>query len=315
MANEALSTAPVQSRHIADQPGAQRRQRLFAHLNAYLYLVPTLLGLLIFSAGAIVASLFISFTNWQLVLPPVWVGVRNYTQLLELPQFWQVLGNTAYYTAGYVPLAVTLPLFMAVLVNQKLKGITFFRTTYFLPVVTSGVAIALVWGWMYNPSFGVINYLLDRLFGIEGPRWLADPMWAMPSLIIIGVWHSLGYNMVIYLAGLQGIPQELYEAARIDGAGWWPQFRSITVPLITPTAFFILVLSLIGSFQVWTITYLLTQGGPAGATETLSYYIYREGFQFFHMGFAASLAYVLFAIVFAVTMIQFKLQKQWVFYH
>lgn len=314
MTEEALSPLSVQ-RTSAQQAGASRRRQIKASLPAYIYLAPTILGLLIFSAGAIVASFFISFTNWQLVLPPVWIGLRNYANLLQLSEFWQVLGNTVYYSVGYVPLAVTLPLFMAMLVNQKLKGITFFRTTYFLPVVTSGVAIALVWGWMYNPSFGVINFLLDKLFGIEGPRWLADPQWAMPSLIIIGVWHSLGYNMVIYLAGLQGIPQELYEAARIDGAGRWAQFRYITVPLITPTAFFILVLSIIGSFQVWTITYLLTQGGPANSTLTLSYYIYQQGFQWFHMGFAASLAYVLFAIVFVVTMIQFKLQKQWVFYH
>lgn len=315
MANEAISTISVPKKQADNPSRLRRRNRIRSTLNAYLYLAPTILGLLIFSAGAIIASFFISFTNWQLVLPPVWIGLKNYTNLLQLPEFWQVLRNTIYYTAGYVPLAVTLPLFMAMLVNQKLKGITFFRTTYFLPVVTSGVAIALVWGWMYNPSFGVINYLLKTLFGIDGPRWLADPKWAMPSLIIIGVWQSVGYNMVIYLAGLQGIPQELYEAARMDGAGWWPQFRHITVPLITPTAFFILVLSVIGSFQVWTITYLLTQGGPAGATLTLSYYIYQQGFEWFHMGFAAALAYVLFGIVFVVTMIQFKLQKQWVFYH
>jgi multiple sugar transport system permease protein len=315
VANEAFSTITSQQKQVITRQSSRRWSRIKSTLNAYLYLLPTILGLLIFSAGAIVASFLISFTNWQLVLPPVWIGLRNYANLLELPEFWQVLFNTVYYTVGYVPLAVILPLFMAMLVNQKLRGITFFRTTYFLPVVTSGVAIALVWGWMYNPSFGVINYLLDTLFGIEGPRWLADPKWAMPALIIIGVWHSLGYNMVIYLAGLQGIPQELYEAARIDGGGWWAQFRSITVPLITPTIFFILVLSIIGSFQVWTITYLLTQGGPAGATLTLSYYIYQQGFQWFHMGFAAALAYVLFALVFVVTMIQFRLQKQWVFYH
>jgi multiple sugar transport system permease protein len=314
MAKEALSTLPVQPSRRDDVARLRRWNRLKSTLNAYLYLVPTLLGLLIFSAGAIVASFLLSFTNWQLVLPPVWVGLRNYVEIFELPAFWRVLGNTVYYTVGYVPLAVTIPLLMALLVNQKLRGITFFRTTYFLPVVTSGVAIALVWGWMYNPSFGVINYLLG-LLGIEGPRWLADPRWAMPSLIIIGVWHSLGYNMVIYLAGLQGIPQELYEASRIDGAGWWPQFWRITVPLITPTIFFILVLSVIGSFQVWTITYLLTQGGPANATLTLSYYIYQQGFEWFHMGFAAALAYVLFGIVFVVTMVQMRLQKQWVFYH
>jgi len=321
VANEALSTVTPRQKQatpVIDED-ARRRSKRWRHirsaLNAYLYLIPTLLGLLIFSAGAIVASFFISFTNWQLVLPPVWVGLQNYTNLLALPEFWQVLRNTIYYTAGYVPLAVILPLFMAILVNQKLRGITFFRTTYFLPVVTSGVAIALVWGWMYNPQFGIINFLLKKFFGIDGPRWLVDPVWAMPALIIVGVWNSVGYNMVIYLAGLQGIPQELYEAARIDGAGWWAQFHGVTLPLITPTIFFILVLSLIGSFQVWTITYLLTQGGPAGATLTLSYYIYQQGFQWFHMGFAAALAYVLFAIVFVVTVIQFRLQSQWVFYH
>lgn len=315
MAKEAISPIPVQVPRTASRAKARRWSRLKSTLNAYLYLVPTIVGLLVFSLGAIVASFYISFNNWQLVLPPVWVGLKNYTTLLQMPEFWQVLRNTVYYTVGYVPLAVTLPLFMALLVNQKLRGITFFRTTYFLPVVTSGVAIALVWGWMYNPSFGVINYLLETLFGIEGPRWLADPKWAMPSLIIIGVWQSVGYNMVIYLAGLQGIPQELYEAARIDGASRTRLFWHITVPLITPTAFFILVLSIIGSFQVWTITYLLTQGGPANSTLTLAYYIYQQGFEWFHMGFAAALAYVLFAIVFVVTMIQFRLQKQWVFYH
>lgn len=315
MTEQAIPTLQEAQRQATERMRNRRWHRLQSTINAYLYLAPTLLGLLIFSAGAIIASFFISFTNWQLVLPPVWVGVRNYANLLELPEFWQVLRNTVYYTVGYVPLAVTLPLFMAMLVNQKLWGVTFFRTTYFLPVVTSGVAIALVWGWMYNPSFGVINFLLKTLFGVEGPRWLSDPAWAMPALILIGVWHSVGYNMVIYLAGLQGIPQELYEAARMDGAGWWGQFWGITLPLLTPTIFFILVLSIIGSFQVWTITYLLTQGGPANATLTLSYYIYQQGFQWFHMGFAASLAYVLFAIVFVVTMIQFRLQKQWVFYH
>jgi multiple sugar transport system permease protein len=283
-------------------------------LGSYLFLLPQLLGLTILSAGAIIVSFLISFTNWQLVLPPVWVGLKNYINLLQLPQFWKVLGNTAYYTVGYVPFAVTIPLLMAMLVNQKLKGVTFFRTSYFLPTVSSGVAIALVWGWMYNPSFGIINYLLETLFGIEGPRWLSDPRWAMPSLIIIGIWRDVGYNMIIYLAGLQGIPDELYEASRIDGAGWWQQFFRVTVPLITPTAFFILVLSIIGSFQVWGMTYLLTRGGPAGATLTLSFYIYQQGFEWFHMGFAAALAYVLFFIILMITLIQLGLQKRWVFY-
>jgi multiple sugar transport system permease protein len=293
---------------------AIRRARWWDIAGAYMFLIPQILGLLIFTAGAIIASFFISFTNWQLVLPPVWIGLRNYTEILQLPEFWQVLKNTIFYTVGYVPAAVILPLFMAMLVNQKVYGVNFFRTTFFLPVVTSGVAIALVWGWMYNPSFGVINWLMQELFGITGPRWLADPAWALPSLVVIGVWHSLGYNMVIYLAGLQGIPVELYEAVRIDGGGSWHLFRHVTLPLITPTVFFILILSIIGSFQVWTITYMLTQGGPAGATRTLSYYIFQQGFEWFHMGFAAALAYVLFGVVLLVTVVQLKLQNQWVFY-
>lgn len=292
----------------------RRLDRWKSILGAYAFLLPQILGLLIFSAGAIAASFVISFMNWQLVIPPVWIGLANYIELFNSPKFWQVLRNTVLYTLGYVPPSVILPLLVAILVNQKIKGVVFFRTIYFLPVVTSGVAIALVWGWMYNPSFGVINYLLNELFGIAGPRWLADPAWALPSLIVIGVWNSLGYHMVIYLAGLQGIPPELSEAVRIDGGGSWHIFWHITLPLITPTMFFILILSIIGSFQIWTITYMLTQGGPADATLTLSYYIFQQGFEWFHMGYAAALAYVLFAVVFLVTMIQLKLQSRWVFY-
>lgn len=302
-----------------DREAAKRKrhklvERWKSVLEAYLFLLPQILGLLIFSAGAIIASFVISFMNWQLVVPPVWIGLANYVELFNSPKFWQVLRNTVFYTIGYVPPSVILPLLVAILVNQKIRGVIFFRTVYFLPVVTSGVAIALVWGWMYNPSFGVINYILQELFGITGPRWLADPRWAMPSLIIIGVWNSLGYHMVIYLAGLQSIPPELSEAVRIDGGGSWHIFRHITLPLITPTMFFVLILSIIGSFQIWTITYMLTQGGPADATLTLSYYIFQQGFEWFHMGYAAALAYVLFAVVFLVTMIQLKLQSRWVFY-
>ena len=314
MTDKTQAVAEMRGGHPTTTSPHKRKARRRYILGSYLFLLPQLLGLAIFSAGAIIASFLISFTNWQLVLPPVWVGLKNYINLLQLPQFWKVLGNTAYYTVGYVPFAVTIPLLMAMLVNQKLKGITFFRTSYFLPTVSSGVAIALVWGWMYNPSFGIINFLLETIFGIEGPRWLSDPRWAMPSLIIIGIWRDVGYNMIIYLAGLQGIPDELYEASRIDGAGWWQQFLRVAVPLITPTTFFILVLSIIGSFQVWGMTYLLTRGGPAGATLTLSFYIYQQGFEWFHMGFAAALAYVLFFIVLVITMIQLGLQKRWVFY-
>ena len=301
----------------ATDPGVsrQRRQRrLRRTLEAYLYLVPTILGLFVFSAGAVVASFLISFTQWEIVLPPRWIWIENYRQLAETPLFWQILGNTFYYTLVYVPVSVFGAIPLAMLINQKLKGIMVFRTVYFLPVVSAGVAVAMVWGWMYNPSFGVINYLLDVLFGIEGPRWLSSLQWAMPSVIILGIWRDIGFYMMIYLAGLQGIPVELYEAARIDGAGWWAQFRRVTLPLLTPTTFFCLIMAVIGSFQVFEATYIMTQGGPSYTTTTISFYIFQNAFQWFHMGYAAALAYVLFAIIMTVTLIQFRMQSRWVFY-
>jgi len=297
-----------------DRQRARARRRARYVLSCYAYLLPLIVNLVVLSAGPVLYSFFISFTNWQIVLPPVWVGVRNYTEQMASPVFWKVMWNTFYYTLGYVPLTMVVSLSMAVFVNQKLPGISFFRSLYFLPVVSSGVAVALVWGWIYQPTFGVLNWFLDAVFKIQGPRWLSDPRWAMPSLIILGVWRSMGNNMIIFLAGLQGVPHELYEAARMDGANRSQEIRHVTLPLVTPTIFFVLVMSVIGSFQVWEATYLLTQGGPANATLTISYYIYQEAFEWFHMGIGAALAYILFFIVAIVTVVQFQLQRRWVFY-
>ncbi len=294
---------------------SSRRRRKWLHtLSCYAYITPLLLNLILLSAGPVLYSLFISFTNWQIVLPPVWVGLRNYTEQFSSPTFWTVMGNTFYYTVGYVPLSMIVALAMAIFVNQKLPGISLFRSLYFLPVVSSGVAVALVWGWIYHPTFGVLNWLLDASLGVQGPRWLSDPKWAMPALIILGVWRGMGSSMIIFLAGLQGVPQELYEAARMDGAGRLREIRSITLPMLTPTIFFVLITSVIGSFQVWEATYLLTQGGPAKATLTISYYIFQNAFEWFHMGIGAALAYILFFIVAIITFIQFRLQRRWVFY-
>lgn len=291
-----------------------KSRRKWGHiLSCYAYILPLLINLIFLSAGPVLYSFFISFTNWQIVLPPVWVGIRNYTEQFASPTFWQVIRNTFYYTAGYVPLAMIVSIAMAIFVNQKLPLISFFRSLYFLPVVSSGVAVALVWGWIYHPTFGVLNWFLD-LIGINGPRWLSDPKTAIPSLIMVGVWRSMGSNMVIFLAGLQGVPQELYEAARIDGASRWREIRHVMLPLLTPTIFFVLIMSIIGSFQVWEATYLLTQGGPANATLTISYYIYQQAFEWFHMGIGAALAYILFFIIAVVTVIQFRLQRRWVYY-
>ena len=289
-------------------------KRLASLIEPYLYLVPTLTGLLLFSAGAVVTSFLMSFTRWEIISAPEWIGLGNYATMLQSDLFWKVFGNTFYYTALSVPLSLTLSLALALLVHEKVKGIAFFRTTYFLPVVSSTVAVAIVWSWLYHPEVGLINLFLKKVFGVEGPHWLSDTDWAMPAMVFMSVWKGLGYNMVIFLAGLQNISEEYYEAARIDGAPAWRRFLNITLPMLSPTTFFVLVINLIGSFQVFEQTYILTKGGPANATLTLSYYIYQNAFQFFKMGYAASMAYVLFAVILVATLLQFKFQKKWVFY-
>jgi len=289
-------------------------KRLFRILEPYLYLLPTIVGLILFSAGAVAASFFMSFTQWDIISPPAWVWFANYTSLWGSDLFWEVFRNTFYFILLAVPLSVVCSLALALLVNTGMRGITIFRTAYFLPVVSSMIAVALVWSWIFNPEFGLLNYLLRALFGIRGPAWLDDTAWALPAMVIVTVWKGLGYSMVIFLAGLQNIPRDLYHAATIDGAGAWKRFRHITLPMLSPTTFFILVITLINAFQVFEQTYVLTKGGPANSTLTLSYYIYQNAFQFFQMGKAAAISYMLFAVIFAVTLIQFRVQKRWVFY-
>ncbi len=292
---------------------ARRHRRLGGWLEALPYLMPLLIGLIVFTIGPIFAALFLSFTDWDLLTPPEWIGLGNYRDLFTRPVFWTILGNTLYYTVLYVPAAVVLPLLVAVMLNRPLRGIILYRGVYFLPVITSTVAIALVWMLLYQPQFGVLNYVLKQ-FGITGPDWLADERWAMPALVIMSVWKGLGFNMVIYLAGLQGISEQYYEAAMIEGANAWHRLRFITIPLISPTTYFVLIISIISSLQVFEQTYILTKGGPGYATLTLSYYIYQNAFQFQHMGFSAATAYVLFVMIMLVTLVQFLLQRRWVFY-
>jgi multiple sugar transport system permease protein len=279
----------------------------------YVLLLPTLIGLALFSLGPVVASALLSFTRWDGLRAPVWTGTENYRLLFTDPLFWTALRNTAYYTVGSVVPAIVLSLLLALAVNQKIKGVVFFRTLFFLPVVSPPVAIAILWGWLYNAQYGLINAGLDRL-GLPPVQWLAEPSTAMPSIIIMSIWSGLGYNMVLFLAGLQGIPQELYEAAKIDGANRWALFRYVTVPLLSPTTFFILVLSMIGAFQLFDYAYVLTGGGPMYSTLSIVLYIYQMAFQNFKMGYASALAYVLFVIIAAVTFVQFRLQRRWVHY-
>ena len=292
--------------------GASRLRRREA-LYGYLFILPNTAGFLYFFLLPIVAALVLGFMSWDLIQRPQWVGLANYIGLVHDPQFWIALGNTIYYTAVSVPISIALSLLLAVAVNTQLRERLLYRIAYFMPWVSMPVAIALVWKWIYDPQLGVLDNLLAGL-NLPQPGWLNDPLWAMPSLIIMAVWKSLGYNMIIFLAGLQGIPQDLYEAASIDGAGAIARFWRITVPLISPATFFVLVISLISSFQVFDQVYIMTQGNPNDSLRVLATQIYSHGFQYFKMGYATAIAWALFALVLVVTMIQVAGQKRWVHY-
>ena len=298
-------------------PAAGRRLTLGNRetIAGYLFLLPNLVGFAIFTAFAVVASAAISLTTWDLLSDPVFVGFDNYVELLtDDPLFRTVLWNTLYFTVVSVPASTAIALGLAMLFNTGLKAIPLFRTAYFLPVITATVVVALVWRWFFNPDFGILNYVLYELGVDTPPNWLASRTWAMPSVIILSVWKQVGYNMVIFLAGLQAIPATLYEAAAIDGAGRWNRFRNITLPMLTPTTFFVLVISIINSLQVFDAVLVLTDGGPANATRTMVFHIWEEAFVFLEMGYAAAVAWILFLLVFLVTLVQWKLQGRWVHY-
>lgn len=280
---------------------------------AFLFLLPNILGFLLFSMIPTVASFGISFLDWGLLNTPSFIGLANYGELLTDDVFWLALKNTAYYSFIKVPLNLILSLLLAVLLNKQLHGRNFFRSIAFLPSVCSSVAVALIWAPLLESSEnGLINHVLS-LVGIDVIPFLVSPVWAMPSVILVGLWKELGYFMVIFLAGLQGISRSYYEAASIDGANSSAVFFRITIPLISPTTFFALTTSLIGSFQIFDLTSVLTKGGPANATNTLVMYIYQNGFQFFRMGYASSLSLILFFTIFVITLVQNHYSDKWVF--
>lgn len=281
--------------------------------GAYWYLTPTLLGLIFLKLGPILASLIISLTNWRIVGRTQWIGLANYQALFHSREFGTIMRNTLSYSAGTAILSVTLSLGLALLVNRQLKGMSLFRGAYFMPYVMPIVPVALAWTWLFEPQFGYINYFLWRFFHVQGPGWLNSYTWALPSLIIVGVWQGLGYYTVLFLAGLQTVPTELYEVSLIDGAGRWAQFRNITLPLLSPTTLFVTIMAVISSFQVWGSIYIMTDGGPGISTLVLSYAVYQYGFGFAKMGYASAMAWLLFLIVFLVTLIQMRLQRLWVF--
>lgn len=281
-------------------------------LSFYLTISPWLIGFLAFTLIPLVISLYASFTRWDLLSAPVWRGWENYERLVSDPKFWQSLKVTSLYTLAYVPLDLLGGLALALLVRPKIPGIKIFRTILYLPVVFSGVAFAVVWIWMLNPTAGLINQAL-ALIGISGPRWLLDPNWSLPALLVMSFW-GWGRSMVIFLAGLTTIPEDVYEAAAIDGAGASDQFFRITLPLITPVLFFNLVLSVISTFQTFTNAFVATNGGPLDSTLFLVLYIYRQAFEYFNMGYASALAWVLFVIILILTLLIIRSQRFWVFY-
>lgn len=280
---------------------------------ALLFLAPTLIGLAILSAGPILATLAISLTKWDLLTAPKLTGLDNYAALVSDDRFLKALRNTFFYTAVSVPVGLAIAFGLALALNTAVRGISFIRTAYFLPVVTSTIAIALVWQWIYNADSGLLNEVLGA-FGIKSQKWLSDPTLAMPAIIAMSIWQGLGVNIIIFLAGLQAIPADLLDAASVDGAGSWARLRRIIVPLMTPSIFFTGVLSLIGSFQVFDQIFVLAKPRPTEATITVVYFIYENGFKFFKMGYASAASWILFLIVATFTAVYFWSQTRWVHY-
>ncbi|MFP5114001.1 carbohydrate ABC transporter permease [Bacillaceae bacterium C204] len=286
--------------------GMTRKKTLFW---LCIFLLPNLLGFLIFIGTPILSSLVISFTSWDLVGTIQFTGIENYIRLVKDPDFWSAFKNTFLFIIGYLPLVMVLGLAAALLLNQNMRFRALFRAVYFLPVVTSWVAVSLVWKWLYNPNYGLINYLLS-LVGITGPQWLNDPKTAMLGVILTSAWKDIGFIMVLFLGGLQNISPSYYEAASIDGANKLRMFWSITLPLLTPTTFFVTIISLINSFQVFDQVMIMTEGGPGGATTVLVQNIYNHAFRYFEMGYASAMSWALFLVIFIFTLIQMKLQKK-----
>jgi multiple sugar transport system permease protein len=304
---------PVAGRRAYERVSLWERLKRSEHAYGFAFVAPLIFGLLVFTYGPVLAALGLSFVEGDYISISRWVGLGNYGRAFRDELFWRSLVNTTYYVIGTVPVGMALSLALAIAMNQELRGIVFYRAIFFLPTITSAVAISLMWAWMYNPEFGVINSIL-KMLGIKGPMWLASPRWALPAIMIMSVWRGLGYNMLLFLAGLQGIPKEFYEAAEIDGAGAWRKFLHVTFPLLSPTTFMIAILSVIGGFQVFEYSYVMTRGGPLYSTLTVVLLIYQRAFETFEMGYASALAYILFFIILVLTLIQFRGQSRWVHY-
>ena len=313
------STRPtLEFAHVSYDVGAPPKKLTMSQrksIEAYLYISPFLLGFVLFVLGPALASAYLSLTAYQIISPPRFIGIANYVQALTVdPLFWKALGNTLYYAGIAIPLSLLGSLGCAILLNQQIKARAVFRTMFFLPSITPVVATALLWTWLLNADFGLINYLLS-VVGVEGPKWLGNPDWAKPALIVMHLWTAVGGGaMIIFLAGLQGVPPELHESASIDGANAWHRFVHVTLPMLTPSIFLNLVLGLIGGLRVFTVAFVATDGGPSYATYFYMLHLFNNGFRFLEMGYASALAWLFTVLVLALTVIQFRLSERWVYY-
>ena len=302
----------------SDRTGMARRRllkitnRQREALVGYLFLSPWILGFLIFLVGPMVASIYLSLTEYKVIKAPVWIGLANYVRMFSDELFYHSMKVTVTYTALSVPLGIVAALGVAVLLNQRIVASGLFRTIFYLPSVISGVAVAIVFAWIFNFRFGILNYFLS-LVGIPGPNWLGHPRWTLWAFVLMSLW-GIGGNVIIFLAALQGVPVPLYEAAKIDGAGNWRRFWAITLPMISPAILFVLIMGVIGTFQTFTQSYVMTGGGPANATLFYLLYLYRNAFNWFEMGYASALAWVLFLVIMVCTLLLWRSSARWVYY-
>jgi len=310
----------VSTRSITRPPGARadvarRRSRKRVRHNrivGYLFISPWIIGFLAFALYPFIASLYYSFTAYDILTPPRWIGLHNYQAMTQDPLFWQSLYNTVFFTVISVPLSTIVSIAIAMLLNMKVRGLTIYRTIFYLPSVVPLVASSILWLWLFNPSFGLLDSFL-RLVGLPAPGWLYSEAWVKPALILMGLW-SIGAAIVIYLAGLQGVPQELYEAASLEGANNWQRTWHVTLPMISPVILFNVTLGLIGSFQYFTQAYVMTQGGPNNASLFFALYLYQQAFQYLHLGYGAAMAWLLFVLILLATLGIFKSSAKWVYY-
>ena len=281
-------------------------------LTGWLFVSPALIGFGIFTFGAILYSLYLSFTDYDMFGTPEWVGLENYIKAFTNDEyFYQYFGNTFYFAIVLVPVVLVISLFLAILINKKVGRLTkAYRVALFLPSITSTVAVSMVWLWIFNPDMGILNNFLTAIGFHNPPMWLSDPEWSKPALIIMRVWQMSGYYMLLFLAGLQTIPETLYEAAEVDGASSWQRFTRITVPMLSNTTFVVVILLIIESFNMFESIFVMTEGGPLGSTSTIMYYIYEQGFMSYNMGYASALAWIFFALILVFTLIQFRFRRE-----